>query len=266
MKNNNIKLEVSNLGPIADASISLKPLTIFIGPNNAGKSYLAIFIYALLNCMSPFTKRRFLIRRSSLFNNFKKERDENWIKNFLKDIKKKQEIQRHPVIKIGDLSEEARKPLIKMIHYFLPYFSKLLEKEMERCYGCEVSKLIRIPPKLNKIEISISQPFCNFNLIYDKKELKLKKIEVDFESFEFELPYFSNRELDHFLKRSRIPRMLIEKYGPWSFLVVKLAVLLPAVYLMYKYVEDKTLRNTFYIGIAIFGLGEGLRNFISMIL
>ena len=42
-----VKLEVKNFGPIADAKIDLRPLTVFVGPSNTGKSYLAILIYAL---------------------------------------------------------------------------------------------------------------------------------------------------------------------------------------------------------------------------
>ena len=42
-----IELEVKNFGPIAEAKIHLRPLTVFVGPNNTGKSYLATLIYAL---------------------------------------------------------------------------------------------------------------------------------------------------------------------------------------------------------------------------
>ena len=50
-----LKLEVSNFGPIADAKLDLRPLTVFIGPSNTGKSYLAILLYALHRY---FTDRR----------------------------------------------------------------------------------------------------------------------------------------------------------------------------------------------------------------
>ena len=43
----NLELSVSNLGPIAKAEIDLRPMTVFVGPSNTGKSYLAILIYAL---------------------------------------------------------------------------------------------------------------------------------------------------------------------------------------------------------------------------
>lgn len=40
-------IHAENFGPICKASVDLRPLTVFIGPSNAGKSYLAILIYAL---------------------------------------------------------------------------------------------------------------------------------------------------------------------------------------------------------------------------
>ena len=43
----NLVLEVSNFGPIQDAKIDLRPLTVFAGPSNTGKSYMAMLVYAL---------------------------------------------------------------------------------------------------------------------------------------------------------------------------------------------------------------------------
>ena len=42
-----IKLKVTNFGPIAEADIELRPMSVFVGPSNTGKSYLAVLIYAL---------------------------------------------------------------------------------------------------------------------------------------------------------------------------------------------------------------------------
>lgn len=42
-----IELEVTDFGPIVEANIELRPLTVFVGPSNTGKSWLAILIYAL---------------------------------------------------------------------------------------------------------------------------------------------------------------------------------------------------------------------------
>ena len=46
-KQDSLELEVTNFGPIVEAKIDLRPLTVFVGPSNTGKSYLAILIYAL---------------------------------------------------------------------------------------------------------------------------------------------------------------------------------------------------------------------------
>ena len=46
-KQDTLELEVANFGPIVEAKIDLRPLTVFVGPSNTGKSYLAILIYAL---------------------------------------------------------------------------------------------------------------------------------------------------------------------------------------------------------------------------
>ena len=44
---NPLELEVKNFGPIAEAKIDLRPFTVFVGPSNTGKSYLAILLYAM---------------------------------------------------------------------------------------------------------------------------------------------------------------------------------------------------------------------------
>lgn len=44
------QLDVRDFGPIARAYIDLRPLTVFVGPSNTGKSYLATLLYALHRC------------------------------------------------------------------------------------------------------------------------------------------------------------------------------------------------------------------------
>ena len=53
-KQDSLELEVTNFGPIVEAKIDLRPLTVFVGPSNTGKSYLAILIYALHRFFSGF--------------------------------------------------------------------------------------------------------------------------------------------------------------------------------------------------------------------
>ncbi len=61
-------LDIKDFGPIARASVEVRPLTVFIGPSNTGKSYLAILIYALNQCFGG-DRLLFAVRhRISLFN------------------------------------------------------------------------------------------------------------------------------------------------------------------------------------------------------
>lgn len=53
----NLRLSVSNLGPINTGTVELIPLTILIGPNNSGKSYLAHLVYALCKALAGDLRR-----------------------------------------------------------------------------------------------------------------------------------------------------------------------------------------------------------------
>jgi len=64
-----------------------------------------------------------------------------------------------------------------------------------------------------------------------------------------------------------IPRALIEYTGTGvSFILLKIAVLLFILYILKKEVKDKNLRNFFITIIALLGLAQGLRNYLTIIL
>ena len=42
-----VEIAVKNFGPIAEANIDLRPLTVFVGTSNTGKTYFATLVYAL---------------------------------------------------------------------------------------------------------------------------------------------------------------------------------------------------------------------------
>ena len=52
-----LELKVSNLGPIAEGKIELRPMSVFVGPSNTGKSYLATLIYALHQFFNGYAER-----------------------------------------------------------------------------------------------------------------------------------------------------------------------------------------------------------------
>jgi hypothetical protein len=52
-----VNIAIKNLGPIGDAELDLKPLTLFIGPNNSGKSWIA---YVLAGIFGTYGWQRYL--------------------------------------------------------------------------------------------------------------------------------------------------------------------------------------------------------------
>ena len=52
----NIHIKVQNFGPIKHAEIDLRPLTVFVGESNTGKTYLAALIYALHQHFEGFSR------------------------------------------------------------------------------------------------------------------------------------------------------------------------------------------------------------------
>ena len=52
----NVHIKAQNFGPIEEAEIELRPLTVFVGESNTGKTYLAALIYALYNNFAGFAR------------------------------------------------------------------------------------------------------------------------------------------------------------------------------------------------------------------
>ena len=63
----NVEIAVKNFGPIAEATIDLRPLTVFVGPSNTGKTYFSTLIYALHGIFNGFSR---LPRRSRQLGTF----------------------------------------------------------------------------------------------------------------------------------------------------------------------------------------------------
>ena len=55
-KHTNVEIAVKNFGPIGEATIDLRPLTVFVGPSNTGKTYFSTLIYALHGIFNGFSQ------------------------------------------------------------------------------------------------------------------------------------------------------------------------------------------------------------------
>lgn len=83
-----MKFSVKNLGPIEEGTISFdKPLTVLVGPNSSGKSYVSYLVYGVLKDLYSMVENSLLEIGSSeidIYNNSNKSN-----KDFLLDINRK---------------------------------------------------------------------------------------------------------------------------------------------------------------------------------
>ena len=153
-----IYINVKNFGPIEKAEIDLRPLTVFVGESNTGKTYLAALIYALHQHFRGISQFPWAAGFTSYFTSNYRSRD------------------RYPQSRREALEQEMLKVLEKLNTPECPFkFSDLPQQistqsestlthqenfpnELKRCFDLEdVSKLIRFTGRRgNEMKVSLS--------------------------------------------------------------------------------------------------------------
>ena len=139
------RLEVTDFGPIAKASVDLRPLTVFIGPSNTGKSYLAILIYILHKilheCFSPTLPRA--ISSSPQF-----DRD---IREWARRVRSSPVMPEFPQSLNAELRDRFE---------YLRGMEKRLLNEIPRCFGLsEPLEVVRHQASTKRAHIEMSFPY-----------------------------------------------------------------------------------------------------------
>ncbi len=143
IRNGSLELEVTNFGPIVEAKIELRPLTVFVGPSNTGKSYLAILIYALHKIFSSdlrFIGRRFYRGLPFLLSQGNQELSKESVDTILEMAKSLGD-----GAKLRDQCSLSLPPsAAETLRVGLNELADALSKEIGRCFGVDESyRLIR---------------------------------------------------------------------------------------------------------------------------
>ncbi len=170
-KTMNAYINVKNFGPIEKAEIDLRPLTVFVGESNTGKTYLAALIYALHQHFDGFSKIPWADSIASHFSIAYRLRDHY-------SQSKKEELEQEML----EILEKLNTPGLPFKFSDLPQQvstrseSRLTDKEdfpneLKRCFDFEsVSRLIRFTDSRdNKMKVSLSvsekgQTYWDFEL------------------------------------------------------------------------------------------------------
>ena len=147
-----INLAVTNFGPIQKADIDLRPLTVFVGPSNTGKSYMAILVYALhqffLNYASidPFMPLSSRLRMRSMLISQQDQPalSDDSIEDFLAwTMQELQTNAQQDAKRISDLPDFIAE-LIKPVLNDIGEFNEVLRDEIIRCFGVpKINNLLR---------------------------------------------------------------------------------------------------------------------------
>ncbi len=142
-RQNRVELAVTDFGPISQAEVELRPLTVLVGPSNTGKSYLAMLIYALHRFWnveatgSLYLRRTFRIFRPGDFQDVAEDVIEATF-SFAKRIFDGSQRQA-PADKI-----QIPSPLAKILRRSYEQHGIHLKEEICRCFGIEdTATLIR---------------------------------------------------------------------------------------------------------------------------
>ena len=140
----NAYINVKNFGPIEKAEIDLRPLTVFVGESNTGKTYLAALIYALHQRFGGLSQFPWADAVPSYFRFLYRSRD--------RYPQNRQEALEQEILAVLEKLNTPKRPfkfsdLPQGIHTALESILTNQEhftNELERCFDLEsVSKLIR---------------------------------------------------------------------------------------------------------------------------
>ena len=152
----NYRIDVKDFGPIARASVDFRPLTVFVGPSNTGKSYLAVLLYALHQCLggwdveyqgSRIQRRVFPTLEFSMFDSIE-------FMNILKDWATKNLPNEPPPALARNVMEVIRSVLEKTDR-----LGDSLTNEIRRCFGVDgLDALIRRQSSGKRGNVSLCVP------------------------------------------------------------------------------------------------------------
>jgi len=199
-----VQLIVENFGPVRKGKVHLKPLTVFIGSNNSGKSYIAQLIYALtqgLRGRIPGSVPR--IEPGT------RQESQRIRKDILTLINRATKEKRG--IRFDEFPASVRKLCDKWLEEMIKRMPDTLEEAIRDYFGCEDAReLVRQDEHSRTLRVSIKQdrvdvPFLDFKM---RKAQRKSKIE-------WNLPAFSSYQIS---RRINIGEFEMEIYDLADFI------------------------------------------------
>ena len=152
-----VRISATNFGPIASSTVDLRPLTVFVGPSNTGKTYFATLIYALHRILGGFPRLPSMRRyRHPFFQGLPyglatDAEAQQELQDFLKKLATKGRMFR-----FSDLPRSVRDAAQAAVSD-PDFLGEFLQTELRRCFDLEsVSGLVRFSGQSNRMEVALA--------------------------------------------------------------------------------------------------------------
>ncbi|MCC6065825.1 MAG: ATP-binding protein, partial [Thermofilum sp.] len=146
-----LEVEIENFGPISSGEVRLRPLTVFIGPNNSGKSYTAMLIRSIFKLLSVFKIFEIRFYRRTFSITFSLDLAGKHDKEVAKVIVSQARGLREP----GEY-EIPRQYVEDLVRKILKdIFEEELESEIIRTFACPPKELIKAGKTFSTLRIRL---------------------------------------------------------------------------------------------------------------
>ena len=163
---NPLELTVTNLGPIAEGKIELRPMTVFVGPSNTGKSYMAALIYALqrsfggsrndddlLSLPNQFHRRRLM---ETLQGSVVTDEDVSMISDWLRETIAHLDQSTKASPSLPEMQNRIS-TLVRSLLDDSDYLVEHLESELSRCFGLQTTGQLASYPFRGESSLAIGR-------------------------------------------------------------------------------------------------------------
>jgi len=198
-------IKVTNFGPIEKARIIISPITVIIGKNNKGKSFLSQLIFSTISSLRGARRREYAFRSYGLEHvtvDFAAE-DFYDLLNIKKQIKqyRKNNINRQQLI--NQIFHSTRL-------LYSDFFGSLLKEELEITFGVHIGDLVLLGATRSTITIRLS-PNCHFRVTIGKSGSMSTTLKFDNDSLLVDC--INNKNLIPSLESVRTKRSCIKQVG-----------------------------------------------------
>ncbi|MBN2240150.1 MAG: AAA family ATPase [Dehalococcoidales bacterium] len=177
----NIKISTNQFGPIKEAEIEVKPLTVFVGSNNTGKTYIAQLIYAISNVIRHLEEQPFPLFNKTIDVEDQTLREfEELLPEDLMDLVRRPASKRVLNLVYDHLPKQIKQESNEYGIKCLKRLDTLLASELERCFDTKISKLVCKGDNQSSLSIKIQNKLPDVNVSLKSNTNKLQIAEIKY--------------------------------------------------------------------------------------